>query len=127
MPRPSSAQVEFGRSGYPRGFGLRVGAEQGSVTAELVAVLPIVAVLIGLLAVVGAGQIQRVGLVVAAAQAARSFSIGESAPPAIEGITVRRSNGESGMVCATAANQLRVLNLGVLELSEQSCMRELGQ
>ena len=97
------------------------------MTAELVAVLPIVAVLIGLLAVVGAGQIQRVSLVVAAAQAARAFAIGELAPPVNEGISLRLSNGESDMVCATAANQLRVLNLGVLELSEQSCMRELGR
>ena len=104
----------------------RFEGESGSVTAELVAVLPIFVMLIGLIAVVGSGQIQRVGLVVAASQGARALAIGETLPPIGGGKVIQRANGAKGEVCASASSQLRVLNFGALKLIEESCVRELG-
>jgi hypothetical protein len=105
------------------------GSDGGTVTAELVAVLPVMVMLIGLLAVVGAGQLQRVALVVSAAQAARALAVGEAvaAPPGTKVQRVSGPPGEEGEVCASASTGLNVLGFGQLELSEESCTRELGR
>lgn len=105
------------------------GSDGGTVTAELVAVLPVMVMLIGLLAVVGAGQLQRVALVVSAAQAARALAVGEAvaAPPGTKVQRVSGPPGEEGEVCASASTDLKVLGFGEIELSEESCTRELGR
>jgi hypothetical protein len=104
-------------------------SDGGTVTAELVAVLPVMVMLIGLVAVVGAGQVQRVALVVSAAQAARALAIGEEAA-SVPGTKVQRVTGqpgEEGEVCASASTDLSVLGFGQVELKEVSCARKLGR
>ena len=115
-------------SGLASNSGRRLAGDAGSVTAELAASLPVFVLLLGLLASVAAGQVMRVNMVVAAADAARAKAVGEPfSPPA--GVRLTFAPREQGFVCATAASKLRLLVLAGndIELAEQACAKQLGQ
>ena len=106
----------------------RLAGDAGTVTAELAASLPVFVLLLGLLASVAAGQVMRVNLVVAAADAARAKAVGELLTPP-NGTRISYAPGEQGFVCATASSKLRLAALAgsEVELAEQACAKQLGQ
>lgn len=117
------------RSSWQVSCALRLLAgDAGTVTAELAASLPVFVLLLGLLASVAAGQVMRVNLLLAAADAARAEAIGE-ALQAQPGTHIEYSPGKPGFVCATASSKLPLLALAgsTLELAEQACVKKLGQ
>lgn len=121
MLRLSSSLKTYGST-----FSARMRQEIGSVTAEFAAILPVVVLLLGLLAVVGGGQIARVGLVTAAADAARSLAVGESVSSSAE-IQISAEHPDAEHVCAFATKTISALNFGCIELRERACARILGQ
>lgn len=103
--------------------------ERGSVTAELVLLFPVVALLVGLLCWLGAAQAQRISTVQAASQLARTAAIDEFKVPALAtqlGVAYRTTHPGS-LVCVRVTKKSRSTWLGFLPIEHKACARREGR
>jgi hypothetical protein len=104
--------------------------DSGSVTAELVLLMPSVVMLFALLALVGSLQVANLKLVSQAAQLARAYAIGQS-PDKIAGLAselkIRVELGkQSDWLCVTASRLMKTWLLPSLTLTQTQCALEVG-
>jgi hypothetical protein len=109
-----------------RHCGYKGSPELGAVTAEFAVSLPAVVAIVGVLAAICAGQVERVGLASLAGTAARATAIGEPMPIS-DGVRFERVAAADAWVCVKAERDLRILGfVKALTLAEKGCSKELG-
>lgn len=100
--------------------------DSGAIAAELAVALPVVTMLLGVLASVSAGQLQRIELAVVASQAARAAAIDEGFVPPT-GIRIVAAAGPNELHCVRAQRDLRIPIIDrIIALGETSCAKSLG-
>ena len=117
---------------------LIIGANnQGSVTAELVILLPIITVMIGLFGAITAAQVQQLKLVQAAQQISRSLQIGlpQSKVEAVAGslgleyqsLSSKEITGNASLVCWAMRWAKPTGIMGSMLVPQKVCYLAVGQ
>ena len=103
-----------------------LASDRGAIAAELAVALPVVTMLLGVLAAVSAGQLQRIELAVVASQAARAAAIDEGFVPPT-GIRIVAAAGPNELHCVRAQRELSIPVIHRrIALGETSCAKVLG-
>jgi hypothetical protein len=106
-----------------------VRKERGSVTAELVLLFPVVALLVGVLCWLGAAQAQRISAVQAASQLVRAAAIDETKVPLLAarlGVGYKTIH-PGALVCVRVSKKSRSIWLGSLPIEHKACARKEGK
>lgn len=105
-------------------------SQAGSVTAELVILLPVVVGLFGLLATIGNLQVENIRLAYQAGQFARAYAISQDSNQLnrmASQLQIRLAFSEqNGWMCVTAKRSVGVATLGGLHLEQSACNLAAG-